>query len=357
MPKSKNADIRYRVIDKCLRDKNHRYTIYDLAQKCTEAVNYLLDPLDEYNISIRQIRMDINHMSSEAGFQAPIVSRKIPGVSKHYFTYEDPDFSISNIPLTEEDIANLKSSLFLLQRFGGTHHEEWIHDFAVRIEELPVRKKPSGIDVKTPNLSEKAVIVQFDHQDTEGGGEFIIPLYQAIEKKQAITITYKEFKSEEEKNYHISPYLLKQYNRRWFLLCKSENLGYVTTLPLDRMIDIQPSIHDFVLYTGPGKEPVNFFDDIIGVTNDSRLKVEELELEVHSTLLPYLKTKVLHESQKMEKPTSDPHWFSIRIKVKPNYELYSVLLSHGPRIRVVAPKSIQNKMEELILEMQEHYGN
>ncbi|MGM0947164.1 MAG: helix-turn-helix transcriptional regulator [Bacteroidota bacterium] len=354
MPKNKNVDIRYRVLDECLRDQVIYYTLKKLAEKCASRVNELLAPDEEYTVTTRQIRMDLNHMESEAGFSAPIVSKKIPGVKDHFFRYEDPDFSISKKPLKEEDIAYLKSALFLLQRFGGTHHEEWIHDFALRIEDLPVKEKNTSKD-SNHIASEKKIIVQYEHQDTEGGGEFIVTLYQAIENQLPLLVTYREFNTDQDEEYQVSPYLLKQYNRRWFLLCASEGLDYVTTLPLDRIKGIKNSRHQFIPYSGPGDEPINFFDQIIGVINDSRQEVLEIELEVHRELLPYLKAKVLHESQKLEKPTNDPDWFSTRIKVKPNYELYSVLLSHGHKLRVISPTTVKNKMKELIEKMQKHY--
>ncbi|WP_100629766.1 helix-turn-helix transcriptional regulator [Algoriphagus formosus] len=354
MPKNKNVDIRYRVLDECLRDRVNQYTLEDLAKKCAKKVNELLEPEEEYTVTTRQIRMDLRHLESEAGFGASIISQKIPGSTKHFHRYEDPDFSISNKPLKEEDIANLKSTLFLLQRFGGTHHEEWIHDFALRIEDLPVKKNKISKDSGS-SPSEKKIIVQYDHQDSEGGGEFIVRLYQAIENRQSLSVIYQEFGHNQASEYLVSPYLLKQYNRRWFLLCASEGLDHLTTLPLDRIKEIKNSKHPYRTYGGPGDEPINFFDEILGVINDPQLSVMTIELEVHKKLLPYLKAKLLHESQKMEKATDDPDWFSIKINVKPNYELYSVLLSHGPKLRVISPVDVRNKMKELVEEMEDHY--
>lgn len=355
MPKSKNADIRYKVLDTCLRDKNHRYTFDDLHRICNERVNAILDPEEEYSVSTRQIRIDLNYMSSDAGFEAPIVSKKIPGERKHYFTYEDPDFSISQKPLNEEDLANLKSSLFLLQRFGGTHHEEWIHDFALRIEDLPVKKTKDKSTSLPADNQPKEIIVQFDHQDQEGKGDLMIPLYQAIEKKQPLLVTYREFNTEKEILYKISPYLLKQYNRRWFLLCSSEGLSNVTTLPLDRIQKIEFSAHKFAPYSGPGEEPINFFDEIIGVINKPEDKVQTIHLEVHQKLLPYIESKLIHESQKKAKPTDLADWYAIELRLKPNYEFYSVILSHGPKLKIVSPESVKLNVRSMLKEMLDNY--
>ena len=43
MPINKNANIRYRVLDRCFRDKRHRYFIEDLIDECDEALRELND--------------------------------------------------------------------------------------------------------------------------------------------------------------------------------------------------------------------------------------------------------------------------------------------------------------------------
>lgn len=354
MPATKYAQIRYRILDEILKVKNERNTLEYLTKRCSEGVARIASLGDTYSVSSRQIRNDLNFMESDLGFEAPIISEKIPGENKNFFYYEEPNFSISKSPLNEEDISNLKSSLYLLQRFGGTFHDQaWIEDFELRIKTLPVKKQ---LGEEQKNTTVAPVLVQFDHQDQDAGGSsFIIPLYQAIEKKESLLVKYQEFSSPEIKQYRISPYLLKQFNRRWFVLCSSEGLPYVTTLPLDRIQDLEPSQHTFVPYPGPGEEPQEFFEDIIGVTNDMRVPVETVELYVRKDMLPYVTTKLLHESQRPHKPTDHSDWFSIEIHVKPNYEMFALLISYGPRLKVVGPESVRLNMKKLISEMKDHY--
>lgn len=358
MPATKYASIRYRILDELLKDTTRRYTLEDLAEKCSKRVDKMASLEGTYKVSTRQIRNDLNYMASDAGFEAPIISEKLPGEKKHYFKYEDPEFNISKSPLNEDDLANLKSSLFLLQRFGGTFHDQgWIEDFELRIKMLPVKKESEQLKEESESEpKDGSILVQFDHQDLDAGGaSFIVPLYQAIEKNSPLLIHYEEFSSNEIKVYKISPYLLKQFNRRWFVLCFSEGLEHVTTLPLDRIKKIEPSNHVFVSYFGPGEEPQEFFEDIIGVTNHVQVKVETVEIHVHKSLLPYLTTKLLHESQRPHKATADPDWFSIKINVKPNYEMFALLLSYGPKLRVIWPESVRVKMKEMVGSMMQHY--
>lgn len=93
MPVNRNALIRYRTIDKCLQNRRRKWTIDDLIDACTEAL-YEYEGIDK-PISLRTIRLDLNAMRSEQlGYNAPIVV-----IDKKYYTYEDPDYTITNIPL------------------------------------------------------------------------------------------------------------------------------------------------------------------------------------------------------------------------------------------------------------------
>ncbi|WP_207226884.1 helix-turn-helix transcriptional regulator [Cecembia calidifontis] len=339
MPKNRFADVRYRELDKCLRDTSRYYTIYDLAEKCSKAI-FKIDEIERPRISIKQIRNDLAFMESDAGFEAEIISEKIPGSKKHYFRYANPDFSISNKPLNDKDAENLKNALYILQRFKGLPQSEWIDEFSARIETL------HGLN---PTHSE---VIRFEHEEYFAGSEWINPLYKAIDQKQPLKVLYRPFGQAEEEHL-ISPYLLKQFNRRWFVLCKTSVNQFLTNLALDRIVQIDPGSHSFIPY--PGEKASEFFEDIIGVTNYSHESVQTIFLEVEKSLLPYIESKPLHGSQKPAKPTTDENWFSIQIRVKTNYEFYALLLSHGSRIRVVSPEKVKNKIKTIIMDMVANY--
>lgn len=111
MPTNKNAAIRYQTLDKCFRDRRHRYYIEDLIDKCEEAIYY-------YNgvggVSRRQIFEDIKFMESETGWSVPL-ERKQDG-RRVYYRYSDPDFTINAQPLTEDEARQLRSVIITLRR-------------------------------------------------------------------------------------------------------------------------------------------------------------------------------------------------------------------------------------------------
>jgi len=80
MPVTRNALIRYRTIDNCLRNRARKWTLEDLIEACSEAL-YEYEGIDK-GVSRRSIQMDIQFMRSDKlGYNAPIVV-----LEKKYYT-------------------------------------------------------------------------------------------------------------------------------------------------------------------------------------------------------------------------------------------------------------------------------
>lgn len=113
MPVNKNALIRYKVIDKCLRNKYRRWTLDDLVDACSEAL-YEMEGITK-GVSTRTVQMDIQMMRSDKlGYKAPIeVYERI------YYRYSDPDYSITQMPLSLDDCKLLKKAIYLIANNGS----------------------------------------------------------------------------------------------------------------------------------------------------------------------------------------------------------------------------------------------
>lgn len=108
MPANKNALIRYRTIDNCLRNRYRRWTLDDLVQACSDAL-YDMEGITK-GVCARTVQMDIQMMRSDKlGYNAPVEV-----YDKTYYRYADPDYSISDMPLSQEDCKLLKKAITLL---------------------------------------------------------------------------------------------------------------------------------------------------------------------------------------------------------------------------------------------------
>ncbi len=108
MPANKNALIRYKTIDNCLRNRYRRWTLDDLVDACSEAL-YDMEGITK-GVCTRTVQMDIQIMRSDKlGYNAPIVV-----YDKIYYTYADPDYFITDMPLSMDDCKLLKEAIVLL---------------------------------------------------------------------------------------------------------------------------------------------------------------------------------------------------------------------------------------------------
>ena len=129
MPVSKNALIRYKTIDNCLRNRYRKWTLEDLIDACSDALSEF-EGRDE-NVSRRTVQADIQMMRSDKlGYNAPIVV-----LQNKYYTYEDPDYSITNVPLTEQDTAMMADAVSVLKQLSGFSAFAGMEDIIGRLED------------------------------------------------------------------------------------------------------------------------------------------------------------------------------------------------------------------------------
>ena len=129
MPANRNALIRYKTIDNCLRNPYRRWTLEDLVDACSDAL-YEYEGIDK-GISKRTVQMDIQMMRSEKlGYNAPIVVYE-----NKYYKYEDPEYSITQTPLNEQDLKMMSEAVEVLRQFKGFSYFTEMSEIINRLED------------------------------------------------------------------------------------------------------------------------------------------------------------------------------------------------------------------------------
>ena len=112
MPANKNALIRYKTIDRCLRNRFRLWTIDDLTEACSAALREM-EGITK-GVSVRTVQGDLQMMRSDKlGYNAPIEV-----FDKIYYRYADPNYSINEMPLTEDDCRLLRQAVEMLDDDG-----------------------------------------------------------------------------------------------------------------------------------------------------------------------------------------------------------------------------------------------
>ncbi|MCF0168046.1 MAG: hypothetical protein HUJ93_05315 [Bacteroidales bacterium] len=111
MPANKNALIRYRTIDKCLRRRYKEWTLDDLVEACSDAL-WELEGIDS-GVSVRTVQGDIQTMRSDKlGYNAPIEV-----YDNKYYRYSEPGYSIAETGLYGNDYDAIVEAISLIQQY------------------------------------------------------------------------------------------------------------------------------------------------------------------------------------------------------------------------------------------------
>ena len=111
MPANKNALIRYKTIDRCLRNKYRRWTLDDLVEACSDAL-YDMEGIVK-GVSRRTVQGDLQMMRSDKlGYYAPIEV-----YDNKYYRYADPDYSITNAPISDEDYNLIVAAVRIIEEY------------------------------------------------------------------------------------------------------------------------------------------------------------------------------------------------------------------------------------------------
>lgn len=324
MPTNKNAAIRYQTLDKCFRDRRHRYYIEDLINKCEEAIYY-------YNgvggVSRRQIFEDIKFMESETGWSVPL-ERKQDG-RRVYYRYRDPDFTINAQPLTEDEARQLRSVIITLRRFRGLPSNAWVDEVISNLEWR------FGLRGKQENM------IGFEQNPYLRGLNLLPDIIDAATSHQAVRITYRNYKNcDEEYTVVVHPWYIKQYNNRWFLMAYDAEADRISNYALDRIQNF--NVEEDVAYI-PNKEVdfEHYFDDVFGVTiPPSDVEKIRVLLQFSKKQYPYIVSKPLHHSQEIV----DAENRILAVEVRPTYEFTQLILSFGFDVQVLEPEPFKQEI-------------
>lgn len=334
MPTNKNAQLRYIALDKCFRDFSHRYYIQDLVEQCEAS---LYDYCFDGSVSVRQIYKDIDFMKSRSGYNAPIES--LSDGRRKYYRYTNKDYSITHQIISDSDAKMLKTMVLTLKKFSGFACYEWVDEVVSRLE----------CNFHLNGGSEN--LIGFEQNEQFSGLKFLSSVVDATINHQVVEIMYHTYKNGgRDIRFLLSPYYVKQYNNRWFLLGRDHEWHNVATIALDRIrkIELRDNI-DF-----EPNESIDFshyFDDVVGVTKpDKGATKQHVVMRFAPSRYHYVDSKPLHPSQRVVSAED----CTICLDVFPNKELISQILSYGADVEVLEPASLR---QAIVDEIKKFMGN
>ena len=332
MPTDSKQLIRLQILDKCFADQSQVYTFDKLLEVC--------------NTSRATLRRDLKYIRDTYGENVFATDHNRQGHQLIY-RYAIPGFTICQDHLDSAQLAQIKSMIIFLNRFVGEPQFEYLQSIIKQLE------KKHQLDIPYTQA-----VVHFEGNANIDCNQYLASLYEAILNRQCKQIYYKPF-TKSVRVYIAHPYLLKEYNQRWYLLCGTQESVdtpiKIRTLPLDRMVKVNDIPVPFVSSQTafPDEEIGDYFHNIIGVTRKDNHPIQDIIIKCDPKEFMYISTKPIHPSQRLI-PDKPNH---IKLRVQENYELYQRLLFYGDKIEVISPQSIRDEFRKVLQGMLSKYHN
>jgi len=192
--------------------------------------------------------------------------------------------------------------------------------------------------------------ISFDTGGGLKGIENLKPLLKAIKDNRKISFTHFNFHTEKSRKYTLKPYLLKEYQNRWYVVGIIGGFNEFRTFGIDRIENLEIKTETFK----PDKKlnPIEMFNKTIGLVYSENTP-QTIVLSFTQTQGKYVKTLPFHSSQRIL--IDDEHECRISLEVVPNYELTQQILKHGETVNVVEPQWLKDEIKEILKRTLEKY--
>ena len=187
------------------------------------------------------------------------------------------------------------------------------------------------------------------------GQAFLDAIIEAMKQNVELRVDYQRYENDQEEHiqtFHIQPYALRIFNRRWYLLGYLKERNGLRTIALDRILDLKVLTNSFKL---PEDFDVRkYFTNVVGIYANNDLPVTKVKIRTYGIQADYLRSTPLHKSQsEVRSKQGEFAEFTYRLCITP--ELVSQLLAMGEKVEVLEPKELREEMKMRIKNMSNYY--
>ena len=181
-------------------------------------------------------------------------------------------------------------------------------------------------------------------EDIPHGTEYLQTVIEAMQQSKVLEIDYQPF-SGEHNIYHLAPYAMKVYNRRWYVVGKLSESGGIRNIALDRLVDMQMTDISFKVPKSFNAE--KYYSNSVGIFVNDELKPQTVRIKVYGRNVEYVRSLPLHKSQE-EVLTKNGEYSEFKYKVCLTPELITQLLAMGENVEVLEPQELKKEMKKRI---------
>ncbi len=173
------------------------------------------------------------------------------------------------------------------------------------------------------------------------GTENFYELIHAIKNKFEIRFNYQKFGEEEGSERSVSPYALKEFKNRWYILGNNNKYGSIKCYALDRLNNLEITNKKFD--TPKDFNIEEYYRYCFGIISPDEGMPEEIILSFTPFQGKYIKTLPLHETQEIA--IDNEIELQIKLKLHITFDFIMELLSFGDNLKVLAPLALVQEIK------------
>lgn len=264
------------------------------------------------------------------------------------------DFEVSNRTI-QRDIEQIRSEFGIEIEYNRFKNGYFINeDLSLDLESF-VRffEIVNTADLLIESLKESKDTldyISFEAQGSLKGIENLKPLLFAIKNQRIINFAHENFYEKTHSTHTVKPYLLKEYQNRWYLIGTIKPTDKFRTFGIDRISNLVVSETTFK--PNSKKKASKLFENTIGLTY-SLGEVEEIVLSFTPLQGKYIKTLPMHQSQRIL--IDNENEFQIKLRIIPNFELKQQILKLGDNVKVIEPQWLADEIKNVLINTLKQY--
>lgn len=176
-------------------------------------------------------------------------------------------------------------------------------------------------------------------EDIPSGNRYLTQVIDAMRQGKTMLIQYQSFQMSEPREFEVSPYCLKVFKQRWYVLGPRTDCKDFRFYSLDRVCSLELTESEFSVPKRFDAE--QYFQGFYGIMRD-KTKVERIRLRATAFRANYLRSLPLHNSQKELERSTDYSIFEYL--VAPTSDFIQELRAIGPDVIVLQPQWLRNRM-------------
>lgn len=243
----------------------------------------------------------------------------------------------------DEFYASFFMASALMNFLAGTKLDDPIKHWIKTLESNGLKLRGSHLDKKFYSINEMP-------KDYSGKQHIIRLVIQALIDQWKVDITYKKTDGETSFHANFKPYTLVQFRFGLYLLGSSEKRKGVTTLSIDRIVEIKRTSGKF---SYPADySPAKYCAQGIGIIRGEGSHVVQLLFD--ADIVSLVKERQYHATAKFTELKDGSLRMTLTVDSLP--QVKSWVLSFGPYVVVEGPKELLDMVKEEVKETAKNYG-